>query len=440
VSTQYTIRGRTAAEIAASLEDAVRRGRLRAGDRLPPVRGLAGQLRVSPGTVAAAYRALRERGTLASRVGSGTTISSRPRPSLTPLAAVPEGIRDLASGNPDRSLLPDLTKALRSIEAGHVLYGEPANLPELEERARARFAASGIPAANLSVVSGALDGVERVLEAHLRPGDRVAVEDPCYYAVLDLLGTMGLRPEPVKIDDRGPVPTDLSRAIRSGVQAVIVTPRAQNPAGAALDDVRAREIRRVLDRDRDVLVVEDDHAGPVAGAPLAPLADGRRERWALVHSVAKSLGPDLRLAVLTGDPTTIDRVEGRRLIGPGWVSRILQETVLALWADPGVGRFLRRAERAYASRRRKLLEELSSRKIRAHGRSGLNVWIPVPDEARTVQMLLERGWAVRGGEPFRLRTPPAVRVTVSTLSPTEADRFASDLDRILRPPQRGRSA
>ena len=68
-------------------------------------------------------------------------------------------------------------------------------------------------------------------------------------------------------DETGPVPDDLARALRAGVAAFILTPRAQNPTGAALDAARVRELRRVLGRHPDVLVVEDDHAGPVAGAP-----------------------------------------------------------------------------------------------------------------------------------------------------------------------------
>jgi hypothetical protein len=68
--------------------------------------------------------------------------------------------------------------------------------------------------------------------------------------------------------------------------------------------------------------------------------------------------------------------------------------------------------------------------IRAH--SGFNVWVPVRDEARVVHALADRGWAVAAGEPFRIRSAPAIRVTASMLEPPDAVRFAGDLAETLR--------
>lgn len=347
---------------------------------------------------------------------------------------------DLASGNPDPALLPSLRDALRHVDPAHRLYGESADLPDLTARGAERIRADGVPEGPVTVVSGALDGVERVLQAHLRPGDRVAVEDPGYHSVLDLVAALGLAAEPVPVDDRGPVPDALARAIDAGIQAFVVTPRAQNPFGSAVDPERARDLLAVLARDPEILVLADDHAGPVAGTPLVSLVDPGRRRWAVVHSVSKSLGPDLRVAILTGDPTTMDRVIGRRLVGPGWVSRLLQQAVLRLWSDPDVDVALRRAAEAYATRRTRLLDELAGRGIGAHGRSGMNVWVPVPEEARVIQHLLQAGWAVRAGEPFRVRTGPGIRVTTSTLEAREAAAFAEELARALAPTRTGRFA
>ena len=158
----------------------------------------------------------------------------------------------------------------------------------------------------------------------------------------------------------------------------------------------------------------------------AALALGR------LRSVSKLLGPDLRLAILAGDAATVARVEGRQRLGMGWVSHVLQRAVLALWSDRRVtGRFAKVAE-AYATRRRALISALARRGIAGYGRSGLNVWIPVAEEAAAVTALAERGWAVRAGEPYRTRTSPAIRVTVSTLQPAEAERLADDLAASLR--------
>ncbi|HYR95411.1 MAG TPA: aminotransferase class I/II-fold pyridoxal phosphate-dependent enzyme, partial [Candidatus Binatus sp.] len=420
---QYGIRGDGASTIVTSVETAIREGRLAAGAPLPTVRELARALRVSPTTVAAAYRTLRVRGLVQADGRRGTRVRPRPPLPVRALAQAPPHLRDVSLGNPDPALLPSLQRALGGLSRRPGLYGEPANRPELLALAAHQLDADGLRHGALGVVGGALDGIERVLQAHLRPGDRVAVEDPGYLAVFDLVAALGLVAEPVAIDDAGPVPDDLARALRRRVEAFILTPRAQNPTGAALDAPRARELRRVLARHPDVLVLEDDHAGPVSGAPALSVSQGR-ERWALVRSVSKSLGPDLRLAILAGDATTVARVEGRQSVGTGWVSHLLQDLVLGLWSDPATELLLDRAAEAYAVRRDALCRALAARGIVAHGRSGLNVWVPVPEEAAVVAALAHEGWAVRAGERYRLRAGPAVRITVAALAPREADRLA----------------
>jgi DNA-binding transcriptional MocR family regulator len=438
---QYGIRGRSASAIGASVEAAIREGRLGAGTPLPTVRDLARGLRVSPTTVAAAYRALRARGLVHAQGRRGTRVSLRPPLPIPAPAAAPPHLRDLALGNPDPLLLPSLAPALAGLDprpAGR-LYGVPANREALLALAARQLADDGLPPGALAVVGGALDGIERVLQAHVRAGDRVAVEDPGYPGVLDLVAALGLVAAPVAVDDAGPQPGDLARALAAGAVAVVVTPRAQNPTGAALDRDRARELGRVLDRHPDVLVVEDDHAGPVAGAPAVSLTRGR-SRWALVRSVSKSLGPDLRLAVLVGDATTVARVEGRQSVGTGWVSHLLQDLVVALWSDAGTAALLERAGTIYTARRTALVAALAGRGLEAHGRSGLNVWVLVPEEAATVTALAEAGWAVRAGERFRVRSGPAVRITAATLEPAEAERLAATLAGIVRPAQRTASA
>src|SRR5262249_39654961 len=158
---------------------------------------LARALGVSPTTVAAAYRTLRTRGLVHAQGRRGTRVSHRPPLPVRPLAAAPPDLRDLSLGNPDPALLPPLGPALARLPPRAGLYGEPANRPALLALAARELAAEGLPHEALTVVGGALDGIERVLQAHVRPGDRVAVEDPGYTAVLDLVAALGLVAEPV---------------------------------------------------------------------------------------------------------------------------------------------------------------------------------------------------------------------------------------------------
>ena len=432
VSAQYRIRGRSASEVAKSGEAAVREGAIAPGDALPPVRALAATLGLSAATVAAAYRQLRARGIAAGAGRLGTRVTARPPILEIPAPSAPRGLRDLASGNPDPRLFPPIRSHLPRLASAARLYGGPADLPELLRLAADDFGRDGIPARHLSVVGGALDGVERVLQAHLRPGDAIAVEDPGYTGVMDLVPALGLVPRGVAVDESGPLPDSLEAALRAGARAFVLTPRAQNPTGAALDPPRVRELRRVLEAFPDALVVEDDHAGAIAGARAQTLGHGDRAHWAVVRSVSKSLGPDLRVALLTADEVTLARVRARHSVGAGWVSHLLQALVARVWADPSTARRLAAAAEAYAARRGALLDALRAHGIAATGRSGLNVWIPVREEAAAVTHMAARGWAIRAGERYRLRSAPAVRVTVATLDPAEAPRVAADLAESLR--------
>jgi len=435
---QYRIEATSAAELVTRIEAGVASGALQPGQPLPSVRRLAGEVGLSPVTVAAALAELRRRGVVLSEPRRGTRIGSGPPIGSTraPLP-VPPGARDLSLGNPDPALLPDLQAALARTRQPTRLYGEPPALGELLDLARAGLRADGIPGEHVCVLSGTMDAIERVLQAHLRPGDRVAVENPGYAALYDLLRAQGLALEPVAVDDRGMLPAALHGALERDALAAVLTPRGQNPLGAALDAARAQELRAVLDEFPRALLIEDDHLGEVAGAPLHTLladSDHPRERWAATRSVAKALGPDLRLAVLAGDGATIARVQGRQQCGPGWVSHILQALVLALWSDPTVHALVERASATYAARRERLLSRLAREGVRAHGASGLNVWIPVPEEALAIGALMQRGWVLAPGAPYRLAgAAPGVRVTTATLSESDADRLARDLAQVLAP-------
>ncbi|WP_043733622.1 aminotransferase class I/II-fold pyridoxal phosphate-dependent enzyme [Streptomyces zinciresistens] len=437
----YRIEGRRAAEIAADVERAVGGGELEPGQLLPPMRELAVELGVNPHTVAAAYRTLRERGVIETDGRRGSRV--RPRPATTGRdhvrLDVPEGARDMASGNPDPALLPSLAGAFAAAAAQSdrepVLYGDDPVEPELARIARAGLDADGVPHGPLAVASGSLDAIERVLTAHLRPGDTVAVEDPGWGSLLDLVPALGLRTVAVGVDDEGPLPDDVRRALRAGARALIVTDRAQNPTGAVVTATRARALRTVLREHPEVLLVEDDHGHGIVDLPLRPLA-GTTRSWALVRSVAKAYGPDLRLAVLTGDEITMDRVRGRQRLGAGWVSRLLQRAVVRLWTDGGHD--AEAVAATYGERRDGLLRALAGHGVRAHGRSGLNVWIPVPDETAAVSRLLHAGWAVAPGARFRSTAPPGIRVTVSTLGAAETAPLAAAISAAAdRTPARG---
>jgi DNA-binding transcriptional MocR family regulator len=442
VPVRYQISGSTAAAISASVEAGVRDGALPAGAALPAVRSLAGDLGVSPATVAAAYKALRERGVVDTAGRNGTRV--RPR---VPLAGgraalrlpVPPGALDLSTGAPDPRLLPALGPRLARVamaERAPVGYDSGGPVPDLLTLAGERLRADGVHPDALTVTGGALDGIERVLTAHLRPGDRVGVEDPGWANLLDLVAALGLRPVGLPVDDAGPTEAGLRAALAAGVSAVVVTSRAQNPTGAALTRTRATALRRILRAHPQTLVVEDDHSAELSTVALHPLA-GATTRWAFLRSVSKPYGPDLRLALLAGDEATVARVAGRMRLGSGWVSTILQRLVVELWRDDSVAATVAWARDAYEVRRTGLLAALRARGLDAVGRTGINVWVPVPDETAAVARLRDAGYAVAPGSLHRIAAPPALRITVGALDPDRIEALADAVALAARPPGRG---
>jgi DNA-binding transcriptional MocR family regulator len=227
--------------------------------------------------------------------------------------------------------------------------------------------------------------------------------------------------------------------LAGGVAAAIVTTRAQNPTGAAVTRRRSAALRALLKGHPGVLVIEDDHAAELSPVPLHPLA-GATGSWAFVRSVSKPYGPDLRLAVVAGDEATVARVEGRMRVGAGWVSTMLQRLVIDLWRDPSVPALVRAAADSYAERREALLAALRSRGLVAHGRTGINVWVPVADETAALARLRDDGYAVSPGSLYRVAAPPGLRITVSPLDPAQVEPLAGAVARAVRPVAGGPSA
>ncbi|TYB37491.1 aminotransferase class I/II-fold pyridoxal phosphate-dependent enzyme [Micromonospora sp. AP08] len=445
MAARYQISGSSSAAISASVETGIRAGALAPGDALPAVRALAVELGVSPATVAKAYQELRQRGLVVTAGRHGTRVRPRPPVASRRSALMPPplpGARDVSAGNPDSRLLPPLGPHLAALAAEFGApsgYAAAAVLPELAAAARDRLAADGVPADEITVTGGALDGIERLLAAHLRPGDAVAVEDPGWANLLDLVAALGLRAIGVPVDDEGLTAPGVRAALAAGARALIVTSRAQNPTGAAVSAGRAAELRALLAGRADLLLIEDDHAAELARVPLHPLA-GATPAWAFVRSVSKPYGPDLRLAVLAGDEATVARVAGRARVGAGWVSTVLQRLVLALWRDPATAGLVRRAAESYERRRDGLVDALAARGLAAHGRTGINVWVPVPDETVAVTALRDAGWSVAPGALNRIAAAPGVRITVSTLDEADLGPLADAVARAVRPSPAGFSA
>jgi DNA-binding transcriptional MocR family regulator len=430
------ITGTTAAEIADSVRGLRDRGALPPGTVLPPVRELAATLGVNRNTAVAAYRQLAQAGLVVSRGRAGTVVAGHESVAQEGYAA-DTVLRDVATGNPDPRLIPDPTRALATVAGRPVLYGEPVIDEALDAWARDWIAADLEADFRITVTSGAVDAVERLLAQALMRDDAVALEDPCFLASIHTVRLGGYRAIPVAVDDEGMTVAGLRAALDAGVRAVICTPRAQNPTGASLTARRAAELRAVLADHPYVLIIEDDHFSLLSQRPYESLIGPGHRRFALVRSVSKFLGPDMCLAIAATDPETANRLAMRLSPGTTWVSHLLQRLALAQLTDPQVAADVADAAAHYAARNEAFSARLREHGIDAPASDGLSLWIPLPLAARVVtERLMRRGWLARTGDEFALgdRTEPSrhLRLTVHDLSDDDAETLVADLVAALR--------
>jgi DNA-binding transcriptional MocR family regulator len=416
------VEDRSARGIAAAVGRLVSAGTLPPGSRLPTVRDVARELAVSPTTVSEAWRSLARAGAIQTRGRSGTFVAPpglRQAWRYTQLGGVPTAVsRDLSTGVPDHDLLPDLTDALTRLGDGRrtTSYLDAPVLPRLEEVLRDRWP---FPPEQLTVVDGALDALDRIIGAVVRFGDRVVVENPAFPPLLDLLQSVGATVAGVPMDEDGIRP-DRLHALLADYRAValFLQPRAHNPTGVSLPPARAAALAAVLAGFPDVVVVEDDHAGDIASAPPVSLGRHLPERTVHVASFSKSHGPDLRLAAIGGPEQIVARVADRRLLGPGWSSRLLQGVLLYLLTDDAATAQVAAAREAYAARRAGLLACLRERGVTATAADGINLWMTVDDQQIAMVELAAHGIAVAPGAPFCVAPLGAdhIRVTVGLVA------------------------
>jgi DNA-binding transcriptional MocR family regulator len=394
--------------IAAAVARLIRSGELAPGDRLPTVRELAADLGVSPATVSHAWQALSSVGLILSRGRSGSFVRATPRKWLPPrfqgLAGQLEATRlDLSTGTPDPQLLPALGPALSrvSLRAGTVSYLEQPVIPELDAILRDTWSYA---VEAVTVVDGALDALSRTLELVVRFGDKVVVEDPGFPPIFDLLDHFGAVRVPVGLDENGMRPDLLEEALTLRPTVIVLQPRAQNPTGRSLTKERAEELARVIRRSRhssDAIVIEDDHSGEIAAARDVSLAGWIPDQVLHIRSFSKSHGPDLRIAAVGGPTELIERLVARRILGPGWTSRMLQTMLHDLLTDATSVSEVSDARRLYRARQRGLSESLGAHGVTLPPSDGINTWLPVADERAAIVRLAAAGIRVAAGTPFQ---------------------------------------
>jgi DNA-binding transcriptional MocR family regulator len=405
--------------IAGAIARLIASGELAPGDRLPTVRELAAELGVSPATVSHAWQALAGVGLIVSRGRSGSFVRAERTTWLPPrsrsLTELPDARLDLSTGTPDPLLLPDLGPALSRVSsrAATLSYFNDPVIPELEALLLASWP---FDPGMLTIVDGAMDAISRTLDLLLKFGDRVAVESPGFPPIFDLLEHYGTERIAVELDGEGMRPDSLALALQRAPAAIILQPRTQNPSGVSMTVERAKELARVIRNSRsaeNTIVIEDDHSGEISSAGDVSLGTFLPDRVVHVRSFSKSHGPDLRIAAVGGPKDFMDRLIARRILGPGWTSRMLQTILFDLLTEPETVDQVALARRTYHDRQVAMADALQAGGWDFDTADGINLWLPVHDERDAVVQLAAAGIRVAAGTPF-LATPGGqfIRVTV----------------------------
>lgn len=426
--------GSTVMDIVASIRQQVQSGQLSPGQSLPSVRDLAMELGVNRNTVATAYKRLSAAGIAETRGRLGTRICRQETAGEQEGRQPGSPLIDVASGNPNPRWLPNVAEVLADMRAAPRLYGDETLNAGMVELGRQWFAGDSPGPFELDLTHGAVDAIERLTMAHLVAGDSVAVEDPCFLGVTNALRIAGMHAIGIPVDAEGMVPAALELALQRGARAVIVTPRAHNPTGCSLTPGRAEAIRNLLARFPLVFVIVDDHYALLADTPYVSVIPTATLRWAVVRSVSKALGPDLRVAFVASDRTTSQRLRLRLSPGMTWVSHLLQDVVEACLRSAAVAELIEQARRAYKNNRQDLVRALHAAGIAANDPAdGFNVWVPLESDSHAIALgMATSGWLVRTGESFGVQaTSRALRITASTLVPDQALRLANDLRRCM---------
>jgi DNA-binding transcriptional MocR family regulator len=443
--------------LADALARDVREGRLPAGARLPPVRDLAWALKVTPGTVARAYRIGTEAGLLEATVGRGTFV----RGTAPQQDATPEAERRLLVHSPTPGLADLLVSQAVDVGQGGVISAHLAAIAgtgldftryvsEISDLLQARRAACdwlagfglGPDPADLMLTEGALNGVFCALELALRGPSPVVIGDALSYPGFRRVvqGTRG-RYLPVEGDAEGLLPEAVADACaRQPVGAMIVTPNAQNPTAARMGAAR-REALAELARRHDLAVIEDDVYALAIGRQEPGFESLCPERTWVALSLSKCVAAGLRIGMLVCPPGRGPEAP-RRLRGVGLSTSLLLATLLErLLVSGDADRIRAQVLGETEARRETALRLLAG--ARAASLPGLNfLWLELPPAWRLTAFVaaVERaGILIAGADIFAgpdQPAPNAVRIALS--GPADRPALARSLERIaalLRAPE-----
>lgn len=385
-------------QIARALSDDIRRGRLRAGDRLPGSRRLAVSLDVHRNTVLAALAELMAEGWIETALGRGTFVTraipdDRGRPFSRRLGirsqvparfpfAIPEppvayrqpdlprGTLNLSNGAPDVRLVPARSigrayrRALALRGADLLAYGDPEGYPALRSALASMLASTrglSVTADDVFVTRGSQMALTLAARALLRPGDVVAVEHIGYRPAWEAFRAAGATVVPVAIDRDGIDVGALQRlASRTTLRAVYVTPHHQYPTTVTLKAARRLALLALARTERMAIIEDDyDYEFHYDGRPVLPLASADQAGLVIyIGTLSKILAAGLRIGYLVAPPAVLRSIGAIRSLLDTQGDLATEAAIATLIEDGELQRHVARVRRIYANRREILAKSL----------------------------------------------------------------------------------
>jgi len=449
-------------QVYLGLRQGILSGTFPAGERLPSTRELADQLGVSRTVVLLAYDQLLAEGYAEGRAGSGTYVSgslrlNSPRtlakPARIPLSRfgtaaaaasrivefpdrLPRRLRyDFAYGGSDLAIFP--FEAWRRMLLRHALkastreldYGPAGGMPALREAISAQLRRSRAVVCDSSeviVVNGSQQALDLVTRVLVERGDSVAVEDPQYQGIREVVRAASAQLAPVPVDRHGLIPAKLPNQAR----LVFVTPSHQFPTGAILPlDRRLALIEWAA--KTNAVIVENDRDGEFhyKGRPLESLQGLDREgRIFYIGTFSRTIFPALRIGYMIVPKSLASIFTTAKWLSDQHSATLEQKTLAEFIASGMYERHLRRLRRRNTARREALLEAidryLGDRVEITGADAGAHVvlWPREPiSEAAAISRAASRGVGVYGISHCFLKRPsrPGLMLGYAALNETQ---------------------
>jgi len=435
----------------------IQSGALAHGERLPATRELAGSLGLNRTTVSAAYELLEADGLISGHVGRGSfvtgspvadqsgfdweTLLHAPLPPAGPVLA--KGGISFATSRPAERLFPldDLRASCDEVLRGSGLasilqLGSPAGFEPLRRHLLHEGQRLGTVKAgdDLIITSGCQQALDLIARVLIRPGDKVALDDPVYPGLKHLLAQAGASLLGVPVGPEGIELDPLERIVRrERPKLLVVTSDFQNPTGATLPlEARAAILR--LARECGTVVVENDLYGDLryqgdALPSLKQLDDSGHT--ILLRSFSKIAFPGLRVGWIVGPRAPLGRLVQSKQLCDLHTDQFSQALLLRFAESGRLAAHRGRMLEAGAERLRTVLAACArhlpegARFTRPQG--GMNLWVRLPEPLDAGELLpraQRENVAYLPGKYFAVSKfePGGLRLSFAGLTPEEIEK------------------